>query len=411
MKAKIREETTGRKSAKVNARLFQKPHSPGRSPTGLELFAGAGGLALGGALAGLHHLALLDIDKFTCKMLEANATLSLPGDLTQINPQDIRSFDFTAYKNKVDIISGGPPCQPFSSGGIRKGQGDPRDMFPHAVRSVREVKPKAFLFENVAGLYQGRFNDYREYVKLQLEHPSSTIREHETWLQHRERLREAHLSGDAEYRVVVKDDVSAANYGVAQNRERILFIGIRSNVKAKPYLPRETHSEARLLIDQWVTGEYWDRHKIATSDRPSQPENLKCEETLRQLAGDTFAWRTLRDIISDLPEPTLEDNEFGHSLIPGARSYHGHDGSSLDWVSKALKAGVNGVPGGENCLRLSDGNVRYFTLRECARIQGFQDEYIIPDGPWTRIMKAFGNAVPVPVAQQFVSSLIEAIRV
>jgi len=378
--------------------------------TGLELFAGAGGLALGGAQAGLHHLALLDIDDFTCKMLAANSSLNLPGKFAEICHQDIRDFDFKKFQGKVDVISGGPPCQPFSSGGTKKGQGDPRDMFPHAVRAVREAEPKAFLFENVAGLYQGRFNDYREYVKLQLEHPSVRIKDQESWLDHRERLREAHLSGEAEYRVVVKDDVSAANYGLPQNRDRILFLGIRADVRAKPELPRETHSEARLLMDQWVTGEYWERHEIAKSDRPSPPSNLKPAEELQTLAGGRLPWQTLRDAISDLPEPKIGVSEFGHSLIPGARSYPGHDGSSLDWVSKALKAGVNGVPGGENCLRLPGGNVRYFTLRECARIQGFSDDYVIPGGPWTRVMKAFGNAVPVPVAQRFISALVEAIR-
>jgi len=122
-------------------------------------------------------------------------------------------------------------------------------------------------------------------------------------------------------------------------------------------------------------------------------------------------WLTVRDAISDLPELN-PDSDQSHSLIPGARSYAGHTGSDLDWSSKALKAGVHGVPGGENTLRVDErSGVRYYSIRECARLQTFPDEYIF-EGPWTSSMKQLGNAVPVDLAavigESFVAALSKA---
>jgi DNA (cytosine-5)-methyltransferase 1 len=83
----------------------------------------------------------------------------------------------------------------------------------------------------------------------------------------------------------------------------------------------------------------------------------------------------VRDAISDLPDPELHGSKLiaNHKFQPGARVYVGHSGSELDEPAKTLKAGVHGVPGGENMLRLPNGSVRYFTVRECARLQGFPD--------------------------------------
>ena len=87
-----------------------------------------------------------------------------------------------------------------------------------------------------------------------------------------------------------------------------------------------------------------------------------------------------------------------HVLQPGARSYPGHTGSPVDMPAKALKAGDHGVPGGENMLRRVDGTVRYFTVRESARIQTFPDDYEL-HGSWTEAMRQLGNAVPVRLAR------------
>jgi hypothetical protein len=102
-----------------------------------------------------------------------------------------------------------------------------------------------------------------------------------------------------------------------------------------------------------------------------------------------------RDAIGDLPKPQEQNNKiYNHKFQPGARSYPGHTGSMLDEPAKTLKAGVHGVPGGENMLMREDGSVRYFTARECARLQTFPDNYLF-HGSWTETMRQLGNAVPV----------------
>jgi DNA (cytosine-5)-methyltransferase 1 len=118
-------------------------------------------------------------------------------------------------------------------------------------------------------------------------------------------------------------------------------------------------------------------------------------------------WRTVRDAISDLPHPEnidLASSIPNHVYIPGARSYPGHTGSPLDEPAKTLKAGVHGVPGGENMLVQPSGEVRYFTVREAARLQTFPDDYYFPCS-WGESMRQIGNAVPVHLAYIIASSI------
>ena len=109
-----------------------------------------------------------------------------------------------------------------------------------------------------------------------------------------------------------------------------------------------------------------------------------------------------------MPPPTINGsrNFLNHVLQPGARSYPGHTGSYVDAPAKALKAGVHGVPGGENMLRQPEGTVRYFTVREAARLQTLPDRYRL-HGPWGEAMRQLGNAVPVMLAQVVASSVHE----
>ena len=122
-------------------------------------------------------------------------------------------------------------------------------------------------------------------------------------------------------------------------------------------------------------------------------------------------WLTVRDAISDLPDPEkYPDNDVpNHRHNPGARSYKGHTGSRLDEPSKTLKAGDHGVPGGENMLARVDGTVRYFTVREAARLQTFPDDYVFR-GAWTEAMRQLGNAVPVRLAEVVARSVANSLR-
>jgi len=203
--------------------------------------------------------------------------------------------------------------------------------------------------------------------------------------------------------------LNAANFGVPQKRERVFIVGFRSDLGIDWSFPEPTHSREILLIQQWVTGEYWDLHKVATRNRPSLTGPLK--KQVSRLAQGLFPlgkpWRTVRDAISDLPDPFQEHaraEAINHRLIPGARVYPGHTGSSLDEPAKTLKAGDHGVPGGENMLAYADSAVRYFTVRESARLQTFPDRYVFP-GSWGENMRQLGNAVPVTLAEKVAKSI------
>jgi len=180
-------------------------------------------------------------------------------------------------------------------------------------------------------------------------------------------------------------------------------VGLRSDLELAWSFPRSTHSRISLLRSQYVTGEYLEKHKIKRNELPpisaTTLKNLKSDKILHKKP-----WLTIRDAISDLSDPANDNLINNHFFIPGARTYRGHTGSPYDTPSKTLKAGVHGVPGGENTLQLKDGRVRYFTVRECARLQCFPDEYYFK-GSWTSAIRGIGNSVPVIIAQTFAESL------
>ncbi len=373
----------------------------------IELFAGAGGLALATANAGFHHKAVLEWNPNACKTLRQNQADGLDQlKNARIIEGDISTFDFTEYAGRIDLVSGGPPCQPFSIGGKHAGMDDKRNMFPHAVRAVREIAPKAFIFENVKGLLRGSFTNYYQYIIHQLTYPQMIRSGDEEWNDHSARLEKAVTKGSEsglKYNVIYQL-LDAADYGVPQHRHRVLIVGIRSDLKLQFSFPQKTHEEDALLHDMWVTGEYWERHRIPKKNRPSVPIQLKSRvQNLRSLFPGMLlpAWRTVRDAIADLPDvaPGESCSKFAnHFCNPGARSYAGHTGSPYDEPAKALKAGDHGVPGGENTLRFDDGSVRYFSVRECARIQTFPDDWKF-QGSWTESMRQLGNAVPVQMCE------------
>ncbi len=380
----------------------------------VELFAGAGGLAMGMSNAGFHHAAVIEWDHDACETFRENQRHHMQSvEQWPLHERDVREFDYSCIRN-VMVVSGGPPCQPFSIGGKHRAYLDRRDMFPEAIRAVRELRPKAFIFENVKGLMRETFADYFEYVQLQLMHPSFTRRKSESWKEHRSRLEKHHTSRQdrSEYNVVFRL-LNAANYGVPQRRERVFMVGFRSDIGVEWSFPEASHSDDSLLHSKWITGEYWDRHKIAKRGRPRLTDRQALRvERLRhsdRLDGK-LPWLTVRDAISGLPNP--ENNPqtgiANHIVNPGARSYIGHTGSPLDEPAKTLKAGDHGVPGGENMLARADGSVRYFTVREAARLQTFPDDYTFR-GAWSEAMRQLGNAVPVRLAESVARSVAKTL--
>ena len=401
---------TGRKDTQIPG---------GRALTSVELFTGAGGLALGIECAGFRHHTVIERDQYCCDTVRENQRRGFAAvQGWRLFPGDVRQFDYAGISEPIDLLAGGPPCQPFSIGGKHRGFNDHRDMFPEVVRAVRTLQPRAILVENVKGLTRRTFANYFSYVVLQLTHPEIVRKENETWEEHRNRLEKHHTGGTQDglrYKVVTRL-LNAANFGVPQKRERVFFVGIRSDQDIAWTFPEPTHSFDALLYDQWVSGDYWDRHQVSKRNRPSVPvrfttrvDCLRSEQSLFQPAEQP--WRTVRDAISDLPDPDrkIDPTILNHWRNPGARSYPGHTGSPLDEPAKTLKAGDHGVPGGENMLLKPDGSVRYFTVREAARIQTFPDNYIF-HGAWSETMRQLGNAVPVTLAATVAGSIAQHLR-
>lgn len=371
----------------------------------IELFSGAGGLAKGLELAGVHHKAFVEWNTDACKTLRVNYNPSI------VFEGDVRHFNFMDYSG-VDIIAGGPPCQPFSLGGKAKGHDDERDMFPYAISAIRQITPKAFIFENVKGLLRDSFAEYFQYIILQLKYPEVTFNNAD-WRNNLAVLKQVSagkaydgIRYDVQYKLI-----NAADYGVPQKRERVIIVGFRSDLHVDWDFPMPTHSEDALLWQKYVTGEYWKRHDTTAKDI-SEQEAICLRKQLMERYGiwppEHKPWVTIRDAISSLHLiPNRTSAEFQYR--EGAKEYPGHTGSLIDQPSKTIKAGAHGVPGGENMIKFNDGTVRYFSVAEAKRIQTFPDDYHIV-GAWTEAMRQLGNAVPVELARIIADSIIDKIR-
>jgi DNA (cytosine-5)-methyltransferase 1 len=360
----------------------------------VELFAGAGGLGIGLHQAGFEPIKVIERDRYCCATIREN----FGG--WNLFAGDVREIDFGIYRRRIGLVSGGPPCQPFSLGGRHGAHLDPRDMFPEAIRAVRQARPRAFIFENVKGLTRSAFRDYFEYIRLQFTYPEIEMAADESWHDHLGRLERHHASRSRSglvYRLVTHV-VNAADYGVPQCRERVFFVGFRADLGIEWRFPSPTHSRAALIWDQ-AYGDYWERHGVPRKHRRVSVARAGARGVDKPTL---LPWRTVRDAIHGLPDPERESLScaayHNHRFQPGARSYPGHTGSPFDEPAKALKAGVHGVPGGENMLRKPSGAVRYFTVRESARLQTFPDDFRF-HGSWTESMRQIGNAVPVELAR------------
>lgn len=376
----------------------------------VELFTGAGGLGIGISQAGFEPVAVVERDRYCCDTIRENQERRLvPLADWPLVQGDVRDFDYGGINGDMDLVSGGPPCQPFSLGGKHKGYLDKRDMFPEAIRAVRELMPRAFLFENVKGLTRPSFGNYFEYMRLQLAYPELESKPDEEWTEHLARLERHHTDGRGNiptYRVITRV-LNAADYGVPQRRERVFIVGFRSDLGIEWSFPSPTHSKEALLWEQWRSGDYWESKGVK---KPNSEVSARAEKSAQRLRERPRAkpWRTVREALADLPDPELEREAsksfLNHNFQPGAKSYPGHTGSPHDEPAKTLKAGDHGVPGGENMLRRADGSLRYFSIRESARLQTFPDDYLF-HGTWTESMRQLGNAVPVALAEVVAKSI------
>ncbi len=368
---------------------------------------------MGMARAGFAHDMVVEYDPDAVRTLEDNKRRKVEHVRHwDINHVDARSIDYRALSN-VDVVSGGPPCQPFSIGGKHLGPRDPRNMWPEAIRAIRELSPKAFVLENVRGLFRPAFEPYLDYITLQLSYPDLKPRREEFWEDHLRRLRDHRIADKGRNRAfrVLSKAINAADYGAAQKRYRAIFIGIEAKRGDDWTFPESTHSQEALAWAKHVDLTYWHRHNARRVRAfTSASEAAALTRALdRGTAPAEKPWVTVRDAVGNLPPPTKSEFVTGHWQHPGARAYKNHTGSSMDEPAKALKAGDHGVPGGENMVANRWGNVRYFTVREMARLQGFPDEFNV-SGSWKAATRQLGNAVPTAMAQRmgaFVKGILD----
>ncbi|MCK9871104.1 DNA cytosine methyltransferase [Nocardiopsis dassonvillei] len=408
--------------------------------TSVELFAGGGGLVQAATKAGFTHLLANEFAKRACETLVANGfegyEEGTPSSVleaaagTPLVVGDVRKLDMRYLADRdVDLLAGGPPCQPFSLGGVAKGDEDDRNMFPEMFRAVREMRPKAVLCENVRGLLRPSFSSYFDYIQRELSLPF-VERGEATWQEHNQVLLERLKDDDgdpSERYEVRKFPVNAADYGVPQIRNRVILIAFRADVGVDWDIFNEavepTHSEES-LIQSFHDDTYWQEHpkvpkRVRDSVKSRYPEKL-----FRPDGDRLLPWRTLRDAIRGLPSIDLDKQDKktaqggvpDHVGWPGARVYAGHTPNELDRPAKTVKAGVHGVPGGESVMLLDQRErsedapggwrhlYRYMTVREAARVMTFRDDWALC-GPRGEKMRQLGNAVPVDLGAVFMNAV------
>lgn len=303
----------------------------------VEICAGAGGQALGLEEAGFNHTALLEIEPTAC------ATLRLNRPDWKVIEGDLRAFDGRPFRG-IDLLAGGVPCPPFSRAGRQLGNKDERDLFPEAVRLVDEIRPQAVMLENVRGLLDAVFEDYRNKVEKQLRN----------------------LGYVPGWRLL-----NASDYGVSQLRPRVVFVGIRKDVADKFSWPQPLRSEP-----------------------PSVGELL---HDLMKANGWHGAdrWRE-------------QANSIAPTLVGGSKKHGGPDLGPTRAKAAWASLGVDGMGLWDEAPAHDFVGMPRLTAHMTARIQGFPDDWQFfgrKTAAYRQIGNAFPPPVAAAVARQIFAAL------
>ena len=287
-------------------------HSPSSS-IDINIFSGAGGLALGLAEAGFEPVQYYDKDAGACATLRHNLKSGSSPLRGEVHEADICQMDWIRHGPDVRLLAAGTPCQPFSRGGARRGPKDRRNLFPELMKAVRDLRPRAVLVENVRGLERGAHKLYLDYVIRQLAYIDILRRENETWQEHHLRLLN-HSTGKnpkPSYRANWSV-LNAADFGVAQVRYRLFIIA--TQVGDQEYrFPESTHSRQKLKYQQAI-GTYWEERNLQVPrDQPSR--DVKDDSR-----SGILPWATVRDAVTNLPPISTSDEleSNNHHFIPGS---------------------------------------------------------------------------------------------
>jgi len=312
----------------------------------IDLFSGAGGLSLGLEQAGWKSLLAVEIDKAAGDTYEKNFSD------TELYSGDVRDLSFSRYKGKVDLVAGGPPCQPFSVAGAQNADNDPRDMIPEFVRAVSEIQPKTFLMENVAGLTTKRHQTYLNKALTSLE--------------------------ELGYNVTAKIH-NAADFGAPQDRFRLLIVGTK--IKGFTF-PEVTHGPN----GRHAYATAWDAIKDAPEDEPNTAIITYAKKPV--LRPSPYAGMLVngggRPINLAAPSQTIPASAGGN------RTHIVDEDKVLFDYHSYLRAG------GKPSNGIVDG-VRRLTVRESARLQSFPDQFDF-SGKKSARYRQVGNAVPPRLA-------------
>ncbi|PZD78948.1 DNA (cytosine-5-)-methyltransferase [Mesonia sp. K7] len=324
----------------------------------MELFAGAGGLAIGLEKAGLNCKALNEIDKWACQTLRKNR----PN--WNVLEGDIKDLDFSTYQNKIDVVTGGFPCQAFSYAGKKLGFQDARGtLFYEFARAVKEIQPKICIGENVKGLLN---HDNGRTLKGMIS-----------------------ILDEIGYRVVSPVEVlKAIHYNVPQKRERLILVAIKKDIDVDYTYPKP-FSEVYTLKDALKKGSLFDKN-VPKSKGSTYPEHKK---KVLELVPPKGYWR-------DLPLEIQKEYMQKSFYLGGGKTGMAR---RIGWDEPCLTLTCS--PAQKQTERCHPDETRPFTVREYARIQTFPDEWKF-EGSVSQQYKQIGNAVPVNLAKEIGYSII-----
>jgi len=305
--------------------------------TSIEICTGAGGQALGLEKAGFEHHALVEIEPAAC------ATLRLNRPAWNVIEGDVKTFSAKDYAG-VDLFAGGVPCPPFSKAGKQLGAKDDRDLFPEAIRLVDECRPKAVLLENVRGLMDAVFEDYRNKVEQQL----------------------SKLGYSPAWRLL-----NASDFGVPQLRPRVIFVAVRKELATFFHWP--------------IPNDY------------APPTVGECLFDLMAANG----WRGVK-------KWRREANTIAPTLVGGSKKHGGPDLGPTRAKKAWAQLGVDGMGLVDEAPRPSFVGMPRLTTRMTARIQGFEDTWQFfgrKTAAYRQIGNAFPPPVACAVGQQIAAAI------
>ena len=331
---------------------------PNNNYTSIELFAGAGGLALGLEEAGLHHVMLNEFDHTACDTLRNNR----PN--WNVIEGDIHTIDFSQYQGKVDVVTGGFPCQAFSYAGKKLGFEDARGtLFFEWARAVKEIQPKICIGENVRGLLS---HENGKTIKGMID-----------------------VLTELGYKVLIPQVLKAIYYKVPQKRERMILVGIRKDISTEFYYPKPSR-HIFTTKDALKKGSLYDCD-VPESEGEKYPEKKR---KVLDLVPPGGYWR-------DLPVDIQKEYMKGSFYLGGGKTGMAR---RISWDEPCLT--LTCAPAQKQTERCHPDETRPFTVREYARIQTFPDSWKFA-GSMTQQYKQIGNAVPVNLAKEVGYSIVD----